>query len=171
MYFWFQTMKANVKQQRSLRKSESEECELFENCPNSELWFLKNVCDIWGSSLPRYFRLGYRVVNLFTQMKLLSISQDSYEVRSFAQGHTVLCNSHKSRFLLYSLKSLWTWDTKKKKKKKSSRLQPAWPTEMRTSFTIFWIKSDSWGESRLLLNWDPQSFCSKRSPEDWSRWE
>lgn len=114
MYFWFQTMKANVKQQRSLRKSESEECGLFENCPNSELWFLKNVCDMWGYSLPSYFRLGYRVVNLFTQMKLLSISQDSYEVRSFAQGHIVLCNSHKSHFLFYSLKSLLTWDTKKK---------------------------------------------------------
>lgn len=40
-----------------------------------------------GLFFPGYFRLGHRAVTLLTQMKLLSISQDSYEVRPFARGH------------------------------------------------------------------------------------
>ena len=44
--------------------------------------FLKNVCDILDYSLS--ISEKDRVVNLVMQRKLLSISQDSYEVRSFA---------------------------------------------------------------------------------------
>lgn len=48
--------------------------------------FLKFVIYM-GLFFPGYFRLGHRAVTLLTQMKLLSISQDSYEVRPFARGH------------------------------------------------------------------------------------
>lgn len=50
---------------------------------------------MWDDSNTHYFRLAHRVVNRLTQMQILSIRQDSREVRSFAQGHKVLCNIHK----------------------------------------------------------------------------
>lgn len=53
------------------------------------------------------------MVNLPAQMKLLSISQDSYKVRSFAQGHIVLSNIHRRAISSSTLKSLLTQDTKK----------------------------------------------------------
>ena len=59
MYFWPQTIKANLKHQKwcKKKKSELEECGLFGNFPASEYWFFKK-CMWYMRLFSQYFREG-----------------------------------------------------------------------------------------------------------------